>query len=143
MEGYKNESRPGGPLHKANAAKSGTARFCGVLHVYSETVLARMIRQAKAEMQQAKKEYAELLKNDFGRGTVQQIRKYYDEFLSWANEFDLALVSRKRSVLAQLFGRVELGRGYQVKIVARGSYQQFIGETIPFRGSGSVLVQVR
>ena len=84
--------RPGGPLHKANAAGSGTARFCGVLHLYSETVLARMIQQAEEEVQQAQNEYAALLKNDSGRSTVQQIRKYYAEFLGWANEFDLASV---------------------------------------------------
>lgn len=77
-------------------------------------------------MQQAKNEYAALLKNDSGRSTVKQIRKYYDEFLGWANEFDLASMPRKRSILAQLFERVELGRGYQVKIVVRGSYQQFL-----------------
>ena len=40
--------------------------------------------------------------------TVQQIRKYYDEFLGWANEFDLASVSRKRSILAQLFEKTGL-----------------------------------
>lgn len=67
-----------------------------------------MIQQAEEEVQQAKNEYAALLKNDSGRSTVQQIRKYYDEFLGWANEFDLASVSRKRSILAQLFEKTGL-----------------------------------
>ena len=60
------------------------------------------------------------------RTTVQQIRKYYDEFLGWANEFDLASIPRKRTILAQLLERVELGRGYRGRIVVRGSYQQFL-----------------
>src|SRR5699024_8549462 len=82
--------------------------FAGGHDLYSETVLARMIQQAEEEVQQAKNGYAALLKNDSGRSTVQQIRKYYDEFLGWANEFDLASVSRKRSILAQLFEKTGL-----------------------------------
>ena len=70
--------------------------------------------------------YAALLKDNSSRTTVQQIRKYYDEFLGWANEFDLASTPRKRTILAQLLERVELGRGYQVRIVVRGSYRQFL-----------------
>ena len=93
---------------------------------FSETTLARLIRQAEAEVQQAKNEYAALLKDNSSRTTVQQIRKYYDEFLGWANEFDLASTPRKRTILAQLLERVELGRGYQVRIVVRGSYRQFL-----------------
>ena len=112
--------------HKQQRYEEEIVRCLDGQSAFSETVLARMIRQAEAEVQQAKNEYAALLKNDSGRSTVKQIRKYYDEFLGWANEFDLASMPRKRSILAQLFERVELGRGYQVKIVVRGSYQQFL-----------------
>lgn len=114
--------------HKQQRCEDEIVRCLDGRSAFSETVLARMIQQAEAEVQQAKNEYAELLKNDSGRSTVQQIRKYYDEFLGWANEFDLASVPRKRSILTQLFERVELGRGYQVKIVVRGSYAQFLGQ---------------
>src|SRR5699024_8271708 len=93
---------------------------------FSESKLARLIQQAEAEVQQTKNEYTALLKDDSGRDTIQKIRKYYDEFLGWANEFDLASVPRKRTILAQLLERVEVGRGYRVRIVVRGSYQQFL-----------------
>ena len=87
-------------------------------------------------MQQAKNEYAELLKNDSSRTTVQQIRKYYDEFLGWANEFDLASIPRKRTILAQLLEKVEVGKGYRVRIVVRGSYQQFLKREQELDGQG-------
>lgn len=77
-------------------------------------MLARLIAQAEAEVRQAKDEYATLLQNNDHRATVQQIRNYYDEFLGWANEFDLAAVPRKRAILAELFEKVEVGRGYKV-----------------------------
>ena len=56
---------------------------------FSEEMLARLIAEAETEVRQAKEEYAELLRNDTTRATIQQIRSYYDEFLGWANEFDL------------------------------------------------------
>ena len=102
---------------------------------FSQEVLARLITQAEAEVRQAKDEYASMLQNNDDRTTVQQIRSYYDEFLGWANEFDLASVPRKRTILAQLLERVELGKGYQVKIVVRGSYRQFLAEKATDHGA--------
>ena len=92
---------------------------------FSQEMLARLIAQAEAEVRQAKGEYATLLQNNDDRTTVQQIRSYYDEFLG---EFDLATVQRKRAILAQLFEKVEVGKGYKITIHVRGTYKQFLGE---------------
>ena len=93
---------------------------------FSQEVLARLIAQAEAEVRQAKDEYASMLQNNDDRTTVQQIRSYYDEFLGWANEFSLATVERKRAILAQLFEKVEIGKGYKITINVRGTYRQFL-----------------
>ena len=112
--------------HKQQKYEEEIVRCLDGQSAFSETTLARLIQQAEAEVQEAKNEYTALLKDNSSRTTVQQIRKYYDEFLGWANEFDLASIPRKRTILAQLLERVELGRGYRVRIVVRGSYQQFL-----------------
>ena len=112
--------------HKQQRYEEEIVRCLDGKSAFSEATLARLIQQAEAEVQQAKNEYAELLKNDSSRTTVQQIRKYYDEFLGWANEFDLASIPRKRTILAQLLEKVEVGKGYRVRIVVRGSYRQFL-----------------
>lgn len=112
--------------HKQQRYEEEIVRCLDGQSAFSESTLARLIQQAEAEVQLAKNEYTALLKDNSSRTTVQQIRKYYDEFLGWANEFDLASVPRKRTILAQLLERVELGKGYQVKIVVRGSYRQFL-----------------
>ena len=112
--------------HKQQRYEEEIVRCLDGQSAFAEATLARLIQQAEAEVQQAKNEYAELLKNDSSRTTVQQIRKYYDEFLGWANEFDLASIPRKRTILAQLLEKVEVGKGYRVRIVVRGSYQQFL-----------------
>ena len=114
--------------HKQQRYEEEIVRCLDGQSAFAEATLARLIQQAEAEVQQAKNEYAELLKNDSSRTTVQQIRKYYDEFLGWANEFDLASIPRKRTVLAQLLEKVEVGKGYRVRIVVRGSYRQFLAE---------------
>ena len=93
---------------------------------FSQEVLARLITQAEAEVRQAKDEYASMLQNNDDRTTLQQIRSYYDEFLGWANEFSLATVERKRAILAQLFEKVEIGKGYKITIHVRGTYRQFL-----------------
>ena len=50
----------------------------------------------------------------------------YNEFLGWANEFNLASIPRKRAILAEMFEKVEIGRGYKVTIHVKGSYKQFL-----------------
>ena len=112
--------------HKQQRYEEEIVRCLDGQSAFAEATLARLIQQAEAEVQQAKNEYAELLKNDSSRTTVQQIRKYYDEFLGWANEFDLASIPRKRTILAELLEKVEVGKGYRIRIVVRGSYQQFL-----------------
>ena len=112
--------------HKQQRYEEEIVRCLDGQSAFSEAMLARLIQQAEAEVQQAKNEYAELLKDNSGRATVQQIRKYYDEFLGWANEFDLASIPRKRTILAHLLEKVEVGKGYRVRIVVRGSYRQFL-----------------
>ena len=112
--------------HKQQRYEEEIVRCLDGQSAFSEATLARLIQQAEAEVQQAKNEYAELLKNDSSRTTVQRIRKYYDEFLGWANEFDLASIPRKRTILAHLLEKVEVGKGYRVRIVVRGSYRQFL-----------------
>ena len=116
--------------HKQQRYEEEIVRCLDGQSAFSEATLARLIQQAEAEVQQAKNEYTALLKDNSSRATVQQIRKYYDEFLGWANEFDLASLPRKRTILAQLLERVELGRGYRVRIVVRGSYRQFLADSM-------------
>lgn len=100
-------------------------------------MLARLIAEAETEVRQAKEEYAELLRNDTTRATIQQIRSYYDEFLGWANEFDLATIPRKRAILGQLIEKVEVGKGYKVTVHLRMSYAQFLG----IEGNGEIQVR--
>lgn len=112
--------------HKQKRYEDEVIRCLDGQSSFSEQTLARLIAEAEAEAKQAKAEYAELLRSDTAHETIQQIRNYYNEFLGWANEFDLASVPRKRAILSQLIEKVEVGKGYKVTVHLKMSYAQFL-----------------
>ena len=57
--------------------------------------------------------------------TGKQVCNYYNEFLG-GNEVGLHSILQKRAILAELFEKVEVGRGYKVTIHVKGSYKQFL-----------------
>lgn len=67
-----------------------------------------------------------LLTSNKDHDTVRKIRNYYNDFLGWANEFELANIQRKRTILRQLIDKVEVGKGYEVTVHLNMSYAQFV-----------------
>ena len=59
-------------------------------------------------------------------GTAAQIEDFYKEFKGWADEYESAALERRRVILSQLFSRIEIGRGYEVKVEIAMSYKQFL-----------------
>ncbi len=66
----------------------------------------------------------ELLKNS--KSELDNIDVYYDEFLSWAAEFDESTLERKRMIICSLFKEISVGKGYKVDILMDTTYEQFI-----------------
>lgn len=56
---------------------------------------------------------------------------YYDRFTSWAEEFEAAPMERKRMIMSELFSRIEVDRGYEVKIEVALNYKQFLENALP------------
>ena len=54
------------------------------------------------------------------------VQTYYDRFLGWSMEFGMASLARKRIIIAQLFKRIELDRGYNLHFEVDCDYEQFI-----------------
>ena len=50
----------------------------------------------------------------------------YQQFRSWAEEFDNASLEVKKMIACQLFNRVEIGKGYQIHIELNMTYRQFL-----------------
>ena len=60
------------------------------------------------------------------KDTAAQIEDFYKEFKGWADEYESAALERRRVILSQLFSRIEIGRGYEVKVEIAMSYKQFL-----------------
>ena len=52
----------------------------------------------------------------------------YNQFKSWADEFDTATLEQKKMIACHLFKRIEVGRDYKISVELNMSYQQFCSE---------------
>ena len=50
---------------------------------------------------------------------------YYNQFVSWADEYENASGEQKKMVICQLIKEVKVGRGYEIEIEFNASYKQF------------------
>lgn len=49
----------------------------------------------------------------------------YNEFKSWAEEFESATLEQKKMIACQLFKRIEVGRDYRINFELNITYQEF------------------
>lgn len=97
---------------------------------FTEEQLSHLLTVSNERLRQAKEEYAQCgMDIQSEREALHQLDGYYNEFQSWADEFDQASLPRKRMILSQLFEKVEVGKGYKVTCYVRMCYQQFIDKT--------------
>lgn len=94
---------------------------------YSNETLSKMIETQAANKKALLTKAAELEQQlTDQKSMVDGISTYYDQFISWSMEFGLASNERKRIIIAQLFKRIELERGYKLRFELDWNYQQFL-----------------
>lgn len=62
------------------------------------------------------------------RRSMQMMTPAYNQFRSWAEEFEQASLDQKKMIACQLFKRIEIGRGYAISFELNMTYQQFCTE---------------
>ena len=55
---------------------------------------------------------------------------YYEQFVSWADEFDDATLEQKKMIICQLISEIRVGKGYNIEIRLNASYGQFFSEDL-------------
>lgn len=94
---------------------------------FTPDVLAIAIDRSKQKIADNKSEIQSLEKKLSNQESeMHNLDYYYDQFLSWADEFDRATLKRKRMIAEELLSEVVVGRGYEVTILMNASYQQFL-----------------
>ena len=51
---------------------------------------------------------------------------HFEQFKSWADEFESASIEQKKMILCQLIKAVKVSRNYQIEIAFNISYKQFL-----------------
>lgn len=92
------------------------------IDVLNASISATKEKLAEYEKQipQAYKEYTD--KNEI----LEHLDGYYDTFKSWASEFVTASHERKKMIICKLIDRIEIGKGYEIRVKMNINYEQFL-----------------
>ena len=97
--------------------------------LYSPEDLTQAIKVLKARITEATTQLQELQEEEETRKRgVEMITPAYNQFKSWAEEFDQAPMEQKKMIACQLFRRIEVGRDYVINVELNMTYQQFCTE---------------
>ena len=92
-------------------------------------ILAMSIKSTKDEMAETERQIHEC-KCDLEQQTdmIDKLDYYYQQFITWADEFDKASLEQRKMIICQLIDEIKVGRGYEISIEFNASYNQFFGD---------------
>lgn len=103
--------------------------------IYTEEDLSEALNTVKSKIAEDEECLAQLKDEDAQKKAwSDSVVPAYKQFKSWAEEFEEAPLEVKKMIACQLFSRVEIGKGYRVKLEMNMTYRQFCeqwcGETV-------------
>ncbi len=97
--------------------------------IYSPEDLTQAIQTIRSRIAEAEEKLAELkAEEEQKKRGIDLITPTYNQFKSWADEFDTATLEQKKMIACHLFKRIEIGRDYKISVELNMSYQQFCSE---------------
>ena len=94
---------------------------------YSPEILSRSIKKVEEKIAEIK-EKLDTLDNEMNgkKRSVEKVKPMYDRFKGWAEEFNENIpMERKKMIVSQVLSRIEVFKGYDVKIELNMEYKQF------------------
>ena len=97
--------------------------------VYTAEDLSQAIGILKTRISDSEKELSSLKEEEERKKQgVDKISPAYNQFKSWAEEFDAASMEEKKMIAGHLFNRIEVDREYNITVEMNMTYQQFCAE---------------
>lgn len=97
--------------------------------VFSPEDLSSSITTMRGRIAATETELRELEHDELQqRQSIAKILPAYNQFRSWADEFDSATNEQKKMIACQLFKRIEIGRDYAINCELNMTHQQFCEE---------------
>lgn len=94
---------------------------------FTVDVLSMSVNAAKGELVNVEKRLKECAAELEAKDEVlNKLDYYYEQFVSWADEFEKASAERKKMIICQLIKSIKVRRGYELEIEFNISYQQFL-----------------
>ena len=94
---------------------------------FTPDVLSMAIEKTKSKIADNVKQITEKENQLNNKETdMKKIDFYYEQFISWADEFDNASQERKKMIICTLFKEITVGKGYKIEILMDSSYEQFL-----------------
>ena len=97
--------------------------------VYSPEDLSQAIKTVRSRVSEMEAELERLKAEEAQKKQgVALITPAYNQFKTWAEEFDTATLEQKKMIACYLFSRIEVGRGYKISVELNMTYKQFCSE---------------
>ncbi len=94
---------------------------------FSVDILNESIKLAKQKIEEIEKEIPKATSEYENENKLfQSLDNYYERFLGWSKEFNLASTEEKKMIICELVNKIIISEGYKVKIVFNYNYLQFI-----------------
>ena len=132
-ENHRTQQRLEGELQKnrrqLEMLRGEIAKVLSGESIYSEEDLAEALHRVKAKIAEDEGRLAQLVDEDaVKKQTADSIMPAYRQFRSWAEEFEDAPLEVKKMIACQLFSRIEIGKGYRIRVELAVTYRQFVEE---------------
>ena len=97
--------------------------------VYSQEDLATAITTLKKKISDSQGKLETLKQDEFAKlANSNSILPVYGQFKTWSEEFDTAPLEMKKMIACQLFSRIEIGKGYEIKLELDATFKNFCDE---------------
>lgn len=97
--------------------------------VYSQEDLATAITTLKKKISDSQEKLETLKQDEFAKlANSNSILPVYGQFKTWSEEFDSAPLEMKKMIACQLFSRIEIGKGYEIKLELDATFKNFCDE---------------
>ena len=108
--------------------------------VYDKEDLANMITVLRGKITSTEAQLESLKQEDAAQKAVSEsIIPAYQQFKTWAEEFDSAPFEMKKMIANQLFSRVEIGKGYKIRLELDATFKTFCEEWVSIQNLEAVV----
>ena len=108
---------------------------------FTPDILAVAIEKCKSKISDNAKMIAEkeaLFKNQ--EQIINKLDFHYNQFLSWAKEFDKLNAQEKKMICCSLFKEISISRDYRIEFLMESAYEQFLQDTTQMNVDGKAIV---